>query len=170
MQPTTTDLEALRHTAGPAWRRAESPHFILYREQPVGGASMSASIDSLETAWTAAVALLGQSPAHAPRAHVFVTASRTRFTGFVAPYAKGVTTQLRTGDDVIVIVQNDSVRPYFRHEVTHLVASRAWGPSRAPAWLVEGLATFADGRCQSSTVIAVSRDVSPRPRSFVPRM
>jgi len=159
LQPAATDLDLLRQTDGPAWRRAESPHFILFREQPVTGVSVSATIDSLETAWTAAVTLLGQSVAQAPRAHVFITASRTRFAAFVPPWAKGLTTRLRTGEDVILLVHNDSVRAYTRHEVMHLVASRAWGPARAGVWLVEGLATFADGRCQSSTVVAVGRDL-----------
>jgi hypothetical protein len=125
----------------------------------MSGASVSVTIDSLEAAWATAVALLGRPVSEAPRAHVFITASRSRFAGFVPPVAKGLTMRLRTGEDVIFIVQNDSVRPYFRHEVMHLVALRSWGASRSPAWLVEGLATFADGRCQSSTVMAVSRDL-----------
>jgi len=159
IRPTTADLDTIRLTSGRAWRRTVSPHFVVYREQPVSGTSVTATIDSLEAAWTAAVTLLGRPVAETPRAHVFVTASRTRFAGFVPPEAKGVTTQLRTGDDIILMVQNDSVRLYSRHEVMHLVAVRAWGPSRAAPWLVEGLATFADGRCQSSTVVAMSRDL-----------
>ena len=159
LQPATTDLDTLRQTAGPSWRRGESRHFVVYREQPVTANSLSSTIDSLEAAWAAATSLLGQAPPELPRAHVFITASRTRFAGFVPLEAKGLTTRLRSGEDVIVFVQNDSVRLYARHEVMHLVSLQAWGWPGPRAWLIEGLATFADGQCQSSTVLAVGRDL-----------
>jgi hypothetical protein len=42
----------------------------------------------------------------------------------------------------------------------HLVSWRAWGaPGASHAWLSEGLATFVDGRCHGSTIIAVGRDL-----------
>ena len=159
LRPATADVEILRHTTGPSWRRGESRHFIVYREQPVSLTSLSATIDSLEAAWDAAVRLIGQSVAETAHAYVFVTASRTRFAGFVPPEARGLTTRLRSGDDVVFLVQNDSVRAYVRHEVMHLVSMRAWGAPRGGAWLLEGLATFADGKCQSATVLAVARNL-----------
>jgi len=158
LQPATIDLDALRQTTGPSWHRGESRHFIVYHEEPVTVTSVTATIDSLEAAWVAAASLLGQPFAEMPRANVFITASRTRFAGFVSPDAKGLTTRLGN-DDVIVLVQNDSVRLYARHEVMHFVSLRLWGRPGPRAWLVEGLATFADGQCQSSTVMAVGRDL-----------
>jgi hypothetical protein len=116
-------------------------------------------LDSLEAAWHGAVALLEEPVADDRRAHVLVTRSRRRFAGLVPPEAKGLTTHLKS-DDVIVLVQNDSVRAHTRHEVAHLVMWRAWGaPGQSRAWLSEGLATYADGRCQGSTITAVGRDL-----------
>jgi hypothetical protein len=158
-QPANAELDWFRRTAGPSWRRGESRHFIVYREQPVTAMSLTATIDSLEAAWVAAASLLGQRFAEMPPATVFITASRTRFAPFVHPDWKGLTTRLPSGDDVIVFVQNDSVRLYTRHEVMHFVSLRTWGWPGPRPWLIEGLATFADGKCQSSTILAVGRDL-----------
>jgi hypothetical protein len=160
LQPRTVALDTLRRTAGPKWRRASARHFVVYYEEPIAAGSLKATMDSLERAWDAAATLLGQVVPDAPRASVFVTRSRTRFAGLVSPEAKGLTTRLPSGDDVIILVRNDSVRPYIRHEVMHLVSFRAWGaPGESRAWLAEGLATFADGKCQSTTILAKSRDL-----------
>ena len=160
LQPGTVALDTLRQTSGPGWRHGQSRHFVVYLEEPVDATSLKATTDSLESAWVASVTLLGQVVPELPLVYVFVTRSRTRFAGLVSPEAKGLTTRLRGGDDVIILVRNDSVRSYTRHEVMHLVSFRAWGsPGESGAWLAEGLATFADGRCQSSTVQAVSRDL-----------
>jgi hypothetical protein len=73
---------------------------------------------------------------------------------------KGLTTRMPGGGEVIILVRNDSVRAYSRHEVMHAVSQRLWswaGPDQA--WLVEGLATFADGRCQTTTITGVARDL-----------
>jgi hypothetical protein len=158
LEPATVNVDTLRQTPGPAWLRGASRHFIVYREQPVSAISLEATIDSLESAWVAATTLLDQRVRETPRAYVFVTSSRTRFAGVVAPQVKGLTMRLRSGDDLIVLVENDSVRAYSRHEVMHLVASRGWGRA-SRLWLAEGLATFADGRCQTSTTLAVGRDL-----------
>jgi len=160
LQPATADLDAFRQTAGPAWHRGESRHFVVYQEEPITAASLTTTIDSLEAAWVAAASLLGQPFAKMPRANVFITASRTRFAAeFVPPNGKGLTMPLPSGEYVIVLVQNDSVRSYARHEVMHAVSLRAWGWPGPRPWLMEGLATFADGQCQSSTVLAVARDL-----------
>lgn len=114
-------------------------------------------LDSLEVAWTSAVALLASPVADEPRANVFVTATTTRFQ--VPPATKGATTRSSDGADVIILVRNDSVRAYVRHEVMHLVSRRAWGrPSASVAWLIEGLATFVDSTCQTSTINVAARD------------
>jgi hypothetical protein len=158
LSPATMTLDTLIHTRGPAWIDRESRHFHLYREHPAGEGDVTALLDSLEEAWRHAVTLLDAHIADTPRTTVFVTRSRTRFTGAMPPVAKGLATHL-PGGDVILLVQNDSVRAYTRHEVMHLVARRAWDGGAVPTWLVEGLPTYADGRCQRSTIIAVARDL-----------
>jgi hypothetical protein len=117
-------------------------------------------VDSLEAAWQSAVTLLGAPVADGPRIPVLVTASRTRFARLLEAEGKGLTTRMPGRGEIVLLVRNDSVRAYTRHEVMHVVSQRAWGwgiPGRV--WLVEGLATFADGRCQTTTITAVARDL-----------
>jgi hypothetical protein len=153
------------NTAGPGWDSTTSRHFAVHLERPVRANGVARMVDSLEAAWVASVDLLHSAVADEPRVHVFVTASRTRFGPAVGLEAKGLTTHLPDGSYVVVLVQNDSVRAYARHEVMHVVSSRAWG-TPSSAWLNEGLATFADGRCQGTTIIAVGRDLlAARPGS-----
>ena len=40
----------------------------------------------------------------------------------------------------------------------HAVSQRAWGPPGS-RWVSEGVANWADSRCQSTTVLAVARDL-----------
>jgi len=117
-------------------------------------------LDSLERAWTSAADLIASPVTNASPVTVLVTASRTRFARLLPPTAKGVTTSLPAVGDLVVLVHNDSVRPYARHEVMHVVARRAWGHgSPFTGWVNEGLATYADGHCQGSTIMAVGRDI-----------
>jgi hypothetical protein len=152
-------LETLLHTAGPPWTHSQSQHFDIYLERGNGSADRSGMLDSLEAAWRHAVDLVGPVRGE-PRANVFVTASRTRFAPMMSPQNRGLTTGAPDGKDFIIIIHNDSVRAYTRHEVMHLVTGRAWGREVPTAlWLTEGIATFADGRCQNTTIYAVARDI-----------
>ena len=153
-------LDSLRRTSGPGWSTARSRHFVLYVERPSSVASATQMLDSLEDAWVNAVELLGARDVDETPTPVFVTRSRSRFGRLVPPVAKGLTTSLAGGGDVMILVRNDTVRAHTRHEVMHLLSTRAWGTSRAHgAWLIEGLATFAEGWCQRSTIRAVGRDL-----------
>jgi hypothetical protein len=159
-------MDALTRTAGPAWSTAESRHFIVHLERPVSADDVTRMLDSLEAAWSGALALLGATTIDETRTPVFVTHSRTRFGRLLPPEGKGLTTSFAGGGDVILLVMNDSVRAYTRHEVMHLVSRRVWGVGHG-MWLVEGLATFADGRCQGSTIRAVGRDLLASRRTLI---
>jgi hypothetical protein len=153
-------LRSLLVSAGPAWMSAESRHFVVHVERRAGAIAPAQMLDSLEAAWNGAVVMLGVPVGDSPRADVVVTASRTRFPRLLSPAAKGLTTRSPDGSEIVILVQNDSVRAYARHEVMHIVAWRAWGArGRTGAWLVEGLATFADPRCQASNITVVGRDL-----------
>ncbi|HEV7992865.1 MAG TPA: hypothetical protein VGP25_13625 [Gemmatimonadaceae bacterium] len=160
LQHAAFTLDSISRTSGPAWDTVRSRHFIVHLERPSSAASAAQMLDSLEAAWDGAVSLLRESPAGETHAHVFVTRSRTRFPALLSPESKGLMTRLVGRGEVIILVQNDSVRAYTRHEVMHLVTWRVWGAAvTGNAWLIEGLATFADGRCQGSTIRAVGRDL-----------
>lgn len=159
LRPSALALDSLLSSPGPRWRRGQSDHFVVHVERQAR-LTPARMLDSLEAAWVHAVALLGAPVAVTPRIHVLVTASRTRFPRLLTPQAKGLATWMPNGGEVIILVANDSVRALTRHEVMHLVAQRAWRPA-APSrtWLSEGLATFADGQCQGTTIMAVGRDL-----------
>jgi hypothetical protein len=160
IHPATASIDTLLGTPGPGWITGRSPHFVLHLERPARGTSVPAMLDSLETAWKRAIGLLGARVPDGVEAHVFVTASRTRFSGLLAPEARGVTTRLRRAGEIVILVRNDSVRAYVQHEVMHVASYAAWGPPPPKlVWLIEGLASFADGRCQNSTILAVGRDL-----------
>ena len=152
-------IEALLHTRGPTWVPHQSPHFRIFGERPMQDGELARVADSLESAWRHARSLLEPSSNDEPRATVLVTRSRTRFAGPMPKQGKGLYTQSQSDGDVIVLVRNDSVRAYTRHEVMHLIAFRTWGSPRSGWWLSEGLATFADGTCQHTTIAAVGRDI-----------
>ena len=159
LDSTTTTVDSLLRTRGPAWDLHQSPHFRIFAERPIVEGELARIADSLESAWRHARSLIEYSIDGQPRATVLVTRSRTRFAGLVPKEGKGLYTQLRADGSVILLVRNDSVRAYSRHEVMHLVAFRAWGSPRSGWWLSEGLATFADGTCQHTTIAVVGRDL-----------
>jgi hypothetical protein len=160
LQRSELSLDSLLRSPGPAWLSGQSDYFVVHVERNAH-ASPTQMLDSLEAAWMYAITLVGAPVAESPRVQVLVTTSRTRFPRLLSPQTKGLTTLMPRGGEVIILVANDSVRALTRHEVMHVVAGRAWGPS-APSsgvWLIEGLATFADGRCQGTTIAAVGRDI-----------
>jgi len=159
LNPVRLTLESLLRTRGPDWVRHESPHFWIFAERPIREGELARVADSLESAWRHAESLLEQPIDDQPRATVLLTRSRTRFAGVVPVQGKGLWTRLPADGDVILLVRNDSVRAHTRHEVMHLVAFRAWGSQRGEWWLTEGLATFADGTCQHTTIAVVGRDL-----------
>lgn len=160
LRPSALALDTLMRSPGGTWIAAHSEHFVVHLEQSLQGTTPIQMLDSLEASWTHAVHMLGGAPAGGKPIHVLVTASRTRFPRLLSPHAKGLTTQMPQGGDIIILVMNDSVRALTRHEVMHVVAQRTWGPAvLGQAWLSEGLATLADGKCQGATTIAVARDL-----------
>jgi hypothetical protein len=156
--PTGIGVRLLQ-TAGPGWDSASSLHFLVYAERGERPRyDIRALIDSLETAWRDGLAIL-QSPApDIPRITVLVTRSRHRFGPTMSPTNKGIAIAAQSDGETILLVHNDSVRLYARHEVMHTLSRHAWGASQQ-WWAMEGIAVVADGRCLGSSSMAVARDV-----------
>lgn len=152
------ELDSMLASAGPPFQRFTSRHFELYTER--AGSAAARMLDGLEEALTHAYAFLG-APANNPDTiTVFVTTSRTRFPLLLTPTNKGARVKRADLRDVIVLVVNDSVRSYARHEVMHVVGFRVWSAQRVPPqWMAEGLATYADGLCQGVPILTVARDL-----------
>ncbi len=64
-------------------------------------------------------------------------------------------------DDAIVLVFNAAWRAFERHELTHVVTLRTWGPAAGPA-SVEGIATFVDGECGGYPNGRIARTMADR--------
>ena len=149
----------LLQTAGPGWDSASSHHFLVYAEHGERPRyDIRALIDSLETAWRDGLAILESPEPDLPRITVLVTRSRHRFAPTMSPTNKGIAIAAQSDGETILLVHNDSVRLYARHEVMHTLSRRAWGGS-PPWWIMEGIAVVADGRCLGSSSMAVARDV-----------
>jgi hypothetical protein len=160
--PATLTLDDLLHTAGPAWDEARTRHFVVYAERGRPRISARALGDSLEEGWRNAVSLIAIQPPDAPIVPVLVTHSAGRFPALLSPFSRALTTTPGPGKSAfIILVHNDSIRAYTRHEVMHVVASRALGVA-ASYWITEGVAVWADGRCQTTSVVNVARDFLAR--------
>lgn len=153
-------LDTLLRSSGPTWDRAGSAHFVLFAERGDRPRyATRALLDSLESAWTHAERLLGVRVTPGPPVPVVVTRSPARFPRLLASHQKGLAyTAGAPGSTFILLVHNDSVRAHTRHEVMHVVSFRTWGRPAA-GWVAEGVGTWADGRCQGASALAVARDL-----------
>ena len=159
LTPPAMSVDSLLQSDWTNWEQAHSAHFVLYTK---AGASYPSSrvavLDSLEEAWTHDLALLGAKNLEGPPISAVIIDSWSSFPMMVAPSTRGFMRLERNGGQLIVLVYNNEIRLFSRHEVMHAVSYRFWGGPGA-AWVDEGLATFADGRCQGTTVLAVARDL-----------
>ena len=151
-------LGALLATRGPKLEQLRSDRFTLYSELP--SLQTKRVLDSLNEAHAHATQLLSATISQSQPVAVIVTASRTRFSPLLSPSTKGYRGRLADGSSFIILVVNDSVRPYTRHEVMHDVSFKSWGAAyEGGSWMSEALATFADGKCQGVPNIVVARDL-----------
>lgn len=152
-------VESLVRSPGAPWEQARSQHFVLYAERGEHPRyKLRALLDSLEAAWVNAERLLELTPTSTPPVPVFVTHSPARFPNAMSTTGRGVTITLpRRAGHVIILVHNDSSRAFTRHEVMHVMAYRLLG-APSEGWLGEGIATWADGRCGSTSIAAVARE------------
>jgi hypothetical protein len=65
------------------------------------------------------------------------------------------------GGALVLLIHNDTIRAHIRHEVMHAVSYQTWGWPK-DRWVGEGVATWAEGRCQEVSVIAVARELLRR--------
>jgi hypothetical protein len=154
------DIDSLLRVLDTSWHKSTSPHFQLYIEREHPAAASTQLLRQLEAAWLHDKEVIGEAVPGGLRINVVVTSSRTRFTPWMSPQNRGLAGRTPRGTEFAFLVHNDSVRAYTRHEVMHVITSRVWGMAVPSAyWLVEGFATYADGRCQNTTIAAVARDI-----------
>lgn len=142
--PAGLAAAALRHSDF-RWMRHNTPTLRFYYQ---ADSFAAARIDSLAAAAEAArrldLAYLGAREFGLP-IDVFYLDSRAQMQALVGQPVTGFAD--RSARAVFLVV-NRSWRAFDRHELMHVLSAHLWGPPADSAdWLVEGLATFADGRC-----------------------
>ncbi len=160
---TPTRAESVqRYVAMPglSWDVDSSDHFVVRTLRgvrfPVPRAAM---LDSLEVGWTNANRILGTAVSLSERVPVFVIPSPST-VHLPDPAMRGAA-QTHKGGEIVFIIHNDSVKPYTRHEVMHVITRAAWGgpASRDNVWMVEALGQLADGVCQGVPNVVAARDI-----------
>jgi hypothetical protein len=75
--------------------------------------------------------------------HIIVVDSRDEMEELIGMHVKGFAS---IGNDLAFFVFNKNIRPYFKHEIFHLVSSEIWGRTTS-RMLEEGGAVYTDGKC-----------------------
>lgn len=143
-QPAGLAVSAIADTSF-TWIRREAPGF---RAWFAAGSYPAAHQDSLLARLEPALAnarRMIDAPERSAPIDVFFIESREqmgRLTG------AGVTGFAHVQAGAVFLVTNPEWRAFERHEIAHVVIGQHWGPVSANgAWLQEGLAQAADGRC-----------------------
>lgn len=124
------------------WSTVRSDRFEIYYE---AGTYPAGRLDFLkglaEESLDRALDILGET--EFPRGlRVFMVDTRDKMIPLTGSRPKGFT---MVGDDAVILVFNENIRPYMRHEVFHAVSIALWGMPET--WLREGAAVYADGMC-----------------------
>lgn len=76
---------------------------------------------------------------------VFFVENRPQMEALVRQRATGFAD---THHRAVFLMTNPTWRAFERHEIMHVLSTASWGDPAPPgAWILEGLAQFADGRC-----------------------
>jgi hypothetical protein len=127
------------------WLRREAPGFRVYF---VPGSYALAHQDSLLARLPAALTnarRLIDAPDLAGPVDVFFIENRAQMKALTGMSATGFA---EASSRTVLLVTHSEWRSFERHEIMHVVAGQTWGPPGPDtAWLQEGLAQAADGRC-----------------------
>ncbi|HEX6790026.1 MAG TPA: hypothetical protein VF247_01835 [Candidatus Krumholzibacteria bacterium] len=145
------------------WIRRDTEHLRIYF--PAGSYPAAHQQDLVARAEAARrdnLALLGEE-AFEPVIDVFFIESRAQMQALVGVPVTGFAER---DARAVFLVTNPDWRAFERHEIMHVLAHHAWGPASG-AWVEEGLAQFADGRCGEYTVDDIVHALAEQ-RGYVP--
>lgn len=127
------------------WITRRDPGFrVHFQEGSYAAAHQDSLMARLVDAKAHDLTLLGER-AFDPTMFVFFLEGRPEMERLLGFTATGFA-EMRTAS--VFLVTNPEWRAFERHEVMHVLATRLWGaPAEPGAWIQEGLAQFADGRC-----------------------
>lgn len=96
--------------------------------------------------------------------YLVVVDSEERMKDLIGTHVKGFAS---LGNDLAFFVYNDSIRPYFKHEIFHLISSELWGRASS-RMLKEGGAVYTDGECLYNDAIPQINSYMYRTNKFYP--
>lgn len=133
---------------GARWRVVTTPNATL---RALRGSAAEAHVERfaplVEEARRANLERLGVEK-YPPKLELFFVGSRDQMKPFVGWTPGGMAVP---GESAAIFVANDSVRPALRHELMHVLSHQTWGPPEN-AWISEGLAMDAVGRCHGYAI------------------
>jgi hypothetical protein len=134
------------------WVRSESPSVSVYAMDSVNARVSAEQLRiEAEAALQSNLALLGH-PKAPERVHLVYVPSRERMRPIVGATPGGTADPL---EFAAAMVTSDSMPAPVRHETMHILAQQAWGRPNG-AWVREGLATYAAGKCAGRNLHTVA--------------
>ena len=145
------------------WVNQDTKHFrVHFAADSYPAAHRDELVERVEAARRDNLALLGANEFQ-PMIDVFFIESRAQMDSLVGSPVTGLADR---DARAVFLVTNPEWRAFERHEIMHVLAHHVWGPSSG-AWIEEGLAQFADGRCGDYTIHDVVRALA-RADGYVP--
>src|SRR5574341_967068 len=127
------------------WIAVKTPDFRFYYEADTYAARHFAELrQGAEEARLHALKLLGEKN-YAPRIDLFYLDSREKMIPALGTQPAGWSEHQ---SNTVLLACNENIRPFHRHEIMHVLSMNLWKmPPLLEAWLLEGLAVYADGPC-----------------------
>lgn len=126
------------------WETTRTRRFTIYYEVGSHASHHLGFIrESAEAAVDRALQLLDEAE-YERGTRLFMVSTRDRMKTLVGARYKGLA---EAHDDALLLVFNEDVRPYFRHEIMHVISINLWGDPIP--WIREASAVYADGNCLS---------------------
>jgi hypothetical protein len=128
-----------------AWIAIKTPQFRFYYEADTYAARHFAELrQGAEEARLHALKLLGEKH-YAPIIDLFYLDSREKMIPALGAQPAGWSEHQ---SNTVLLACNENIRPFHRHEIMHVLSMNLWKmPPLLEAWLLEGLAVYADGPC-----------------------
>jgi hypothetical protein len=127
------------------WVRQDIPDFRVYFvPDSYARTHRDSLLERLPGALAHARELIDAPPLEGP-IDLFFIENRAEMAELIGASATGFA---EASTRTVLLVTNPEWRAFERHEIMHVVAGQTWGsPAPGSAWLQEGLAQAADGRC-----------------------
>lgn len=127
------------------WIVARTPHFRFYYESNTYAAKNFFKLrQDAEAARLHGLKILGERN-YAPIIDLFYLDSRERMIPALGTQPVGWS---ESRSNTVLLACNENLRPLHRHEIMHVLSMNLWElPPQLEAWLLEGLAVYADTPC-----------------------